>query len=88
MNANLRRVTFVLSRESAEAIRYISERTGSSQSEFVRGVLSGPVVQIADLLRAVPDTPDPAQRDLFLVQVESLLRGEMEETFGTGASNE
>lgn len=89
MNANLRRMTFVLTRESAEAIRYISERTGASQSEFVREILGGPVVQIADLLRGVPDVPDPAQRDLFLGRVETLLRGEMEEAFGPeGASND
>lgn len=69
MNANLRRVTFVLQSETVDALTYVSERTGSSMSAIVRDVLGEPIVMLADAMKGVPAAPDEAQLDLFRAQM-------------------
>lgn len=61
MNAEtLARATFVLRRETAEDLAYLSERFGVSRSELVRGLLSEPVAKMTAIVRGVPPDPDPA----------------------------
>lgn len=61
MNAEtLARATFVLHRETAEDLAYLSERFGVSRSELVRGLLSEPVAKMTEIVRGVPVDPSPA----------------------------
>lgn len=61
MNAEtLARATFVLHRETAQDLAYLSERLGVSRSELVREFLSEPIAKMTALVRAVPSDPDPA----------------------------
>jgi hypothetical protein len=61
MNAELlARATFVLHRETAEELAYVSERFGVSRSELVRDLLTEPVSRMAGILREVPSEPTPA----------------------------
>lgn len=61
MNAEtLARATFVLHRETAEDLAYLSERFGVSRSELVRGLLTEPVAKMSEIIRGVPADPSPA----------------------------
>lgn len=61
MNAEtLARATFVLHRETAQDLAYLSERLGVSRSELVREFLSEPIAKMTALVRAVPLEPSPA----------------------------
>lgn len=61
MNAELlSRATFVLHRETAEHLAYLSERFGVSRSELVRGLLAEPVAKMSQVIRQVPADPTPA----------------------------
>ncbi len=73
MNANLRRVTFVLQSETVDALTYVSERTGSSMSAIVRDVLGEPIIMLAGAMKGVPVNPDADQLDLFRVQMVGML---------------
>lgn len=78
----LARVTFVLDRHTAEDLAYLSQRLGQSRSALVREVLTAPVAGMAEMLRAVPDNPTPADvRQLALSGLdlaEGLLGPELE----------
>ena len=76
MNANLRRVTFVLQSETVDALTYVSERTGSSMSALVREVLGEPIVMLAAALKGLPANPDDDQLDLFRAQMVDVVNGE------------
>ena len=61
MNENLlARATFVLERQTAEQLSYLSDRMGVSRSELVRQVLTQPVAEMAALLGRLPDNPTDA----------------------------
>ena len=77
MNANLRRVTFVLQSETVDALSYVSDRTGSSMSAIVREVLGQPIVLLADALKGVPAQPDAAQLELFRAQMVEVCNGQI-----------
>lgn len=79
MNANLRRVTFVIEAEAAEAFRYVSKRTGTSQSAIMREVVSEPIQMLAAALRGVPANPDAAQLDLFSAGMVRVLNESLED---------
>lgn len=71
MNAEtLARATFVLHRETAQELAYLSERFGVSRSELVRGLLSEPVAKMSAIVRGVP--PDPTQEDLRQLALSGL----------------
>ena len=72
MNAEtLARATFVLHKETAHDLAYLSERFGVSRSELVRNLLSEPVAKIAGAIRAVPLDPTPADlRQLALAGLD------------------
>jgi hypothetical protein len=60
MNENLlARATFVLERQTAEQLSYLSDRMGVSRSELVRQVLTQPVAEMAALIGRVPENPTP-----------------------------
>ena len=80
MNANLRRVTFVLDLEAAEAFRYISQRTGTSQSAIMREVVSEPIRLLAQAMKGVPAQPNEAQLDLFRADMVRVLNGAIVES--------
>lgn len=91
MNANLRRATFVLTSDQAEALRYVSDRTGASQSAIVRDVLGEPIVQLAEALRSVGSNPDRSQLDLFVGEMADLIETVAADTVASmreGASND
>ena len=79
MNANLRRVTFVLDSDAAEAFRYVAARTKTSQSAIMREVVSQPIRMLAEALKGVPANPDAAQLDLFRVQMMRVVNGSLDE---------
>ena len=63
MNAELlARATFVLHRETADDLAYLSERFGVSRSELVRGLLAEPVAKMSQVIRQFP--ADPTRADL------------------------
>ena len=63
MNAELlSRATFVLHRETADDLAYLSERFGVSRSELVRGLLAEPVAKMSQVVRQFP--ADPSRSDL------------------------
>ena len=63
--SKLARATFVLSRSANDDLDYLSQRMGQSRSSLVREVLEPGIVQLAQMLRAVPDHPTQADIDLF-----------------------
>ena len=78
----LARVTFVLDKHTAEDLAYLSLRMGQSRSALVREVLAAPVAGMAEMLRAVPDNPTPADvRQLALTGLE-LVEGLIEPSLG------
>ena len=66
----LARATFVLHRETAEDLAYMSERMGVSRSELVRELLTEPVAKMAEVLRGVP--ADPKEADLRQLAIDGL----------------
>lgn len=67
---SLARATFVLHRETAEDLAYMSERMGVSRSELVRELLTESVAKMADILRGVP--ADPKESDLRQLALDGL----------------
>lgn len=66
MNTNkLARATFVLSRSANDDLNYVSQRMGQSRSALVREVLEPAVVQLALMLRSVPEHPSQEDLDQF-----------------------
>lgn len=59
----LARATFVLDRQTAEELAYISKRMKVSQSELVRDVLAEPVAMMAKWVRNTPDAPTADEAD-------------------------
>lgn len=57
---NLARCTFVLDKETAQHLAYLSRRFRRSRSDIVREVLREPVEVMATLVRSVPDAPTEA----------------------------
>lgn len=56
MNTDLlARATFVLDRETAQQLGYVSRRLGQSRSDLVRGVLREPVAMMAAWLSRIPE---------------------------------
>lgn len=74
MNAEmLARATFVLNRETAEDLAYLSDRFGVSRSELVRGLLAEPVGRMAEVVRGVPADPSPQDlRQLALAGLDMI----------------
>ena len=72
MNAELlARATFVLHRETADDLAYLSERFGVSRSELVRGLLAEPVAKMSQVVRQVPADPSPSDlRQLALAGLD------------------
>jgi len=62
---NLARVTVVLSRRTAEQLRYLSRRMGVSASALVRESISEPIDQLASCMADVPTAPTAADAEAF-----------------------
>lgn len=73
MNKNLARVTVVLTRPQADALRYVSERTGATQSAIVRDVFGDSVVELARAIRGVPDNASADDRQAYLFDLADVL---------------
>jgi hypothetical protein len=76
----LARTTFVLLRETADDLAFLSQSFGVSRSELVRGLLTEPVERMAELVRGVPAEPSPA--DLRQLAIDGL---DMIDELGGGA---
>lgn len=63
--SKLARATFVLSKSANDDLAYLSRRMNQSRSSLVREVLEPGIVQLADMLRAIPENPSQADLDLF-----------------------
>lgn len=61
----LARATFVLSKAANDDLAYLARRMRQSRSSLVREVLEPGIVEMAALLRAVPDDPDASDLDRF-----------------------
>lgn len=61
----LARATFVISKAANDELAYLSRRMQQSRSALVRDVLEPGIMEMAAMLRAVPDNPDQADLDLF-----------------------
>lgn len=69
----LARTTFVLHRETAEALAYVSARFGVSRSHLVREILSEPISRMAEIVRAVPEDPSPSDlRQMALAGLDAI----------------
>lgn len=63
--SKLARATFVLSKSANDDLSYLSRRMKQSRSSLVREVLEPGIVQLAQMLRAVPDKPTQEDLDDF-----------------------
>jgi len=57
---NLARCTFVLDKDTAQHLAYLSQRFRRSRSDIVREVLREPVEVMATLIRSLPEEPTEA----------------------------
>ena len=56
----LARCTFVLDKDTAQHLAYLSQRFRRSRSDIVRDVLREPVEVMATLIRSLPEAPTEA----------------------------
>lgn len=71
----LSRTTFVLNRETAEQLGYVSRRMGVSRSALVRDVLEEPVAMMAKWVSSVPADMTPADVERLTSQMSLDLDG-------------
>lgn len=80
MNKNLARVTVVLTRPQADALKYVSERTGATQSAIVRDVFGESVVELAKAIRGVPENATADDRQAYLFDLADVLETTAKDT--------
>lgn len=69
-NAKLARATFVIDRETADQLSYISRRMKVSRSELVRDVLAEPVAMMSKWVQATPEVPTPEDADAITAAIQ------------------